>query len=83
MSSPSRSPSEHYSEAERLAAAAESSDEEVSAAAVLLALVHAVLAQTPRKALRGRHQHPRYTAPAGNSPRERWLRGDGVGGGEQ
>lgn len=49
MSSPSRSPSEHYQEAERLIAATA----ETPQSAPLLALAHALLAAAPRRALRG------------------------------
>ena len=76
-------PSDHYREAERLLAAIESPGTglEVQTVAASAALVHAILATVPAKALRGRHQRPkRYVATpidsSGGSPSQRWLRGD-------
>jgi hypothetical protein len=75
MGTQPRSPAEHYAEAERALAAAESpgAGGEPQTAALLLALAHAVMATVPRRALRSRHQHPTYT---GGSPSERWLHGE-------
>ena len=47
------SPAEHYAAAERLVAAAEGSvTEEIQTTSALIALVHALLAQAPRRARR-------------------------------
>jgi hypothetical protein len=52
----------------------------VTAVAVLLALVHAVLATVPKRAVRGRHAHPKFSPSAGGNTTSRWLLGDDEGG---
>jgi hypothetical protein len=74
VSSSPRSPSEHYVEAERALAAAESSvAEQMQNSAALIAIAHAILTLSPRRARRG----PDASSPqSGGSPQQRWLRGD-------
>jgi hypothetical protein len=76
MTITTRSPSEHYTEAERLLATAESPtiDPGLRDLAAMLVIGHALLASAPRRARR----RPEPPAPrhGGNSPTERWLRGD-------
>ena len=69
-----RTPSEHCSEAGRLIDAAESSTNEVTAAAALLAVAHAVLATVPKRAVpKRRPDRPaRHTR---TSARDSWLFG--------
>jgi hypothetical protein len=78
-------PSDHYAEAERLLAAAESSrTAEMQTADALIALGHAVLATAPRR--RSRQRAYRVSSPRpGGSPRERWLHGhdDDTEGGQR
>jgi hypothetical protein len=66
MSTQPRSPSEHYQAAERLLGAAESSViENIQISAALLALTHAVLTLSPRRARRVERQarHAGYGLP--------------------
>jgi hypothetical protein len=75
-----RTPAEHYAEAARLLAAAESSrTSEIQSVDALIALGHAVLATCPKRRSR---QHDRTSLPRerGGSPRQRWLRGGDEGG---
>jgi hypothetical protein len=75
VSTQPRSPAEHYAEAERLAAAAESSiTEQIQNTTALIALVHAVLTLSPRKARRV--ERPARHASNGLPPHLQW-------GGEQ
>jgi hypothetical protein len=76
-----RTPSDHYQEASRLLAAAESPtvDPGLRDLSARLALAHAVLTLAPRKARRVPAPPGRHT---GGSPTERWLRGDEQEGGE-
>jgi len=77
MTSPSRSPREHYRDAERLLAAAETSrTEQMQSVDALIAIGHALLAAAPRRARRQPHQPGQHI---GESPTERWLRGDDLG----
>jgi hypothetical protein len=69
-----RAQQEHYREAERLVAAAESSSEQVTAGAVLLALVHAVLATVPRRSV------PKRRGPQRRHGAAAWLFDDTDGG---
>jgi hypothetical protein len=60
MSSAPRDPAWHYQQAERLAAAAESSiTEGIQSTAALAGIVHALLAQAPRKAPAAREAQQR------------------------
>jgi hypothetical protein len=78
MSSAPRSPSEHYVEATRLLAAAESSvTDGIQQTAALCAIGHALLAQAPRRARKAPQQPARH----GGSPQTRWALGED--GGEQ
>jgi hypothetical protein len=75
MNTSPRTPADHYREAERLLAAAESSRaSEIQSTDALIAIGHAVLATVPRRRI------SRKSAMAlrisGGSPRERWLRGE-------
>jgi hypothetical protein len=73
MTSTPRTPADHYRDAERLLAAAESSrTTEIQASDALIALGHAVLATAPRRARRRPAIPPSTT---GGSPRQRWLHG--------
>jgi hypothetical protein len=65
VSTQPRSAAEHYRESERLIRVAESSGEEIAAAAVLLALVHAVLSTAPRRARRRLHAGKGLTPATG------------------
>jgi hypothetical protein len=57
MATQPRSPSEHYQDAERLLAAAESSiTDGIQTVSALLAVGHALLAQAPRRARRVERQ---------------------------
>jgi hypothetical protein len=71
---------EHYREAERLAAVAESTGADPGAAAAVAGVIHALLASAPRRARRGAHDYPR---PGGGSPQRRWLYGDDSDGGDR
>ena len=74
MNTVPRTSAEHYREAERLLAAAESSrTAEIQTSDALIAIGHAILAGTPRRARRRPAMPP---AAIGGSPRERWLHGD-------
>jgi len=69
------SPAEHYQQAERLLAAAESSrTAEMQTADALIALGHAVLATAPRR--RSRKPAKFAALSSGSSPRQRWLHGE-------
>jgi hypothetical protein len=72
MSTVARSPSEHYQEAERLLATAESPtvDPGLRDLSALLVIGHALLAAAPRRALRG--HEPRYTNHGGIPPHLTW-----------
>jgi hypothetical protein len=76
MSTEPRSPAEHYAEAERLLAAAESSvavaAEQMAEIAALAAIAHALLCSAPRRARR----RPEPPAQRGGSPHSRWLYGE-------
>jgi hypothetical protein len=80
MTSTPRTPAEHYQQAERLLAAAESSrTAEIQSVDALIALGHAVLATcSPRRARRPKSERPVRTS--GGSPRARWELGDDEGG---
>jgi hypothetical protein len=73
-----RSPSEHYIEATRLLAAAESPtvDQGLRDLSARLALAHAVLTLSPRRARRVE----RPARHANGSPEQRWLFGRDDGG---
>jgi hypothetical protein len=70
-----RTPAEHYAEAQRLLAAAESSvevaAEQIQQTAALAAIAHALLAAAPRRARRRQDPPARH----GDSPQQRWLYG--------
>jgi hypothetical protein len=69
-------PSEHYEQAERLLAAAESSrTAEIQSVDALIALGHAVLATVPKRRSRQRKSE-RPVRTSGGSPRARWERGE-------
>jgi hypothetical protein len=71
-----RTPSEHYQQAERLLAAAESSrTAEIQSVDALIALGHAVLATAPRRRSRQRPKSAALLPTSGGSPRQRWLHG--------
>jgi hypothetical protein len=73
MTIPARTPAEHYAEAARLLAAAESSrTAEIQSVDALIALGHAVLATAPRRRSRQRRIP---ISESGGSPRQRWLHG--------
>jgi hypothetical protein len=78
-----RSPAEHYAEAARLLAAAESSrTTEIQSVDALIALGHAVLATVPKRRSRQRKSaYPNLDMRSGGSPRARWERGDDEDGG--
>jgi hypothetical protein len=66
MSTQPRTPAEHYADAERLLAVAESSiTEGIQTASALAALAHAVLTLSPRRARRGSE---RPDVPTGGLP---------------
>jgi hypothetical protein len=78
MTSTPRTPSEHYREAERLLAAAESSrTAEIQSSDALIALGHAVLATVPRRRASRKRRDLAFIRDreSGGSPRERWLHG--------
>jgi hypothetical protein len=72
---PTQSPSDHYRDAVRLLAAAESAgtDPAVQAVAALAAIGHCLLAAAPRRARRAQHEPSRRRE--GGSPRQRWING--------
>jgi hypothetical protein len=73
MSTEPRSAAEHYLEATRLLAAAESSvTDGIQQTAALIAIGHALLAAAPRRARKAPHEPARH----GGSPQQRWLYGD-------
>lgn len=75
MPSTPRTPADHYAEAVRLLAAAESSrTAEIQSVDALIALGHAVLATVPRRRVR-RKNVSSTVLPAGGSPRQRWQLG--------
>jgi hypothetical protein len=77
MTIPARTPREHYAEAARLLAAAESSrTAEIQSVDALIALGHAVLATVPKRRSRQRPELRQRPAQSGGSPRQRWLLGD-------
>jgi hypothetical protein len=62
MSSSPRSPQEHYRDAERLLAAAESSrTEQIQTVDALIAIGHALLAAAPRRARKPEQRPARHT----------------------
>jgi hypothetical protein len=74
MSSPSRTPSDDYSEAVRLLAASESSrTESIQIADALIGIGYAILAGAPRRARRRPSTNGRHVT--GGSPRDRWIAG--------
>ncbi|HEY3714372.1 MAG TPA: hypothetical protein VGL39_07595 [Jatrophihabitantaceae bacterium] len=77
MATQPRSPSEHYAEAERLLAVAESAgtDRRIQQVAALAGVGHALLAAAPRRARRGKRA-PDATRTPTNHPRYRWIVGD-------
>jgi hypothetical protein len=69
-----RTPAEHYAEAARLLAAAESSrTAEIQSVDALIAVGHAIMATVPKRRTRQRVQI--WTPDHGGSPRQRWLHG--------
>jgi hypothetical protein len=71
------SPAEHYEQAERLLAAAESSrTAEMQTSDALIALGHAVLATVPRRRARQRGLWEPGSYKSGGSARQRWLHGE-------
>ena len=80
MTIPARTPAEHYAEAARLLAAAESSrTTEIQTTDALIAVGHAILATVPRR--RSRLQRAeRLPRETGGSPRARWERGENLDG---
>jgi hypothetical protein len=77
MTSTPRTPADHYREAERLLAAAESSRaSEIQSTDALIAIGHAVLATVPRRRSRQRREFGTRVPNSGGSPRQRWLHGD-------
>jgi hypothetical protein len=77
MTIPARTPAEHYAEAARLLAAAESSrTTEIQSTDALIALGHAVLATVPRRRSRQRKTETSAFRTSGGSPRARWERGE-------
>jgi hypothetical protein len=77
MPSTPRTPAEHYAEAARLLAAAESSrTAEIQSVDALIALGHAVLATVPKRRSRQRPKSAPAVRTSGGSPRQRWERGD-------
>jgi len=85
MNTVPRTPAEHYQQAERLLAAAESSrTAEIQSVDALIALGHALLATAPRRRSRRRPTHNPHADYVGGSPRQRWERGDdGTEGGQR
>jgi hypothetical protein len=76
MNSTARTPTEHYAEAARLLAAAESSrTAEIQCVDAAIAIGHALLALAPRRARRQRSGAPPARPTSGGSPRQRWLHG--------
>jgi hypothetical protein len=75
-----RTPAEHYRDAARLLAAAESSrTESIQSVDALIAIGHAIMATVPKRRTRQRNSvTPSHSA--GGSPRARWERGDTEGG---
>jgi hypothetical protein len=76
MTIPARTPAEHYAEAARLLAAAESSrTAEIQSVDALIALGHAVLATVPKRRSRQRELRIPGIQNSGGSPRQRWQLG--------
>ena len=73
MASSPRSSAEHYAEAERLLAVAESTgtDRRIQQVAALAGVGHALLAAAPRRARRGKRAPDAPGRPP--APRYRWL----------
>jgi hypothetical protein len=71
-----RTAQQHYADAERLLAAAESTgtDPRIAAVAALTGIGHALLAAAPRRARRTPTPPARHTGSG--SPTNRWLYGD-------
>ncbi len=86
MTIPARTPADHYAEAARLLAAAESSrTAEIQTTDALIAVGHAILATVPRRRSRQRDDRTadfvlRRNKKSGGSPRQRWLHGEDEGG---
>jgi hypothetical protein len=75
MNTVPRTPADHYREAERLLAAAESSrTAEIQSTDALIAIGHAVLATVPPRRAR-RRPATQPTSATGGGPRQRWLNG--------
>jgi hypothetical protein len=76
MTIPARTPAEHYAEAARLLAAAESSrTAEIQSSDALIAIGHAIMATVPKRRARQRNS-AMPSQSSGGSPRQRWLHGD-------